>query len=72
MNGACPTGKRVYYTERLANRAISRALERGELDPLRHYHCEDCGWWHLSRIIEPKRRRQRRRKRQRERAGGSR
>lgn len=43
---ACPTGKRIYYNERLANRAIAM---RGELPTLRHYPCPTCGWWHLAR-----------------------
>lgn len=46
--GSCPTGKRVYYAERLANRAITKAAERGEIGPLRHYKCPDCDWWHLA------------------------
>lgn len=47
--GLCPTGKRVYYKERLANRAVTEAAKRGELSQLRHYPCDRCGWWHLSR-----------------------
>lgn len=47
--GQCTTGKLVYYRERLANRAITEAAKRGELDQLRHYPCPECGWWHLSR-----------------------
>jgi hypothetical protein len=47
--GSCPTGKRVYYQERLANRAITEAAKRGELPTMRHYQCPECGWWHLSR-----------------------
>lgn len=49
IKGQCPTGKRVYYEQHLANRAITRASKRGELEPLRHYSCPVCGWWHLSR-----------------------
>jgi hypothetical protein len=45
----CPTGKRVYWHERLANRAVQKARERGELPPMRHYLCPECGRWHLSR-----------------------
>lgn len=45
----CPSGKRVYWTERLATRAVNVALERGELAPLRHYRCPDCDRWHLAR-----------------------
>lgn len=44
----CPTGKRIYYTEKLANRAITNALKRGEIGPLRHYECPECEHWHLA------------------------
>ncbi len=44
----CSTGKRIYWHERLANRAITRAAERGELGPMRHYLCSECDRWHLS------------------------
>jgi hypothetical protein len=47
--GQCASGKRVFYEERLANRAVSRAETRGELPPMRHYACPLCGYWHLSR-----------------------
>jgi predicted RNA-binding Zn-ribbon protein involved in translation (DUF1610 family) len=46
----CPSGKRTYYKERAATRAITVAAKRGELDPLRHYLCPECGKWHLSRV----------------------
>jgi ssDNA-binding Zn-finger/Zn-ribbon topoisomerase 1 len=46
---SCPTGKRIYWKERLANRAITEAAKRGELPPMRHYQCPECGYWHLSR-----------------------
>lgn len=45
----CETGKRVYFKERAANKAITRAIKRGELPQLRHYPCATCGYWHLSR-----------------------
>jgi hypothetical protein len=45
----CPTGKLPYFKERLANRAVTEAIRRGELGQLRHYQCPECGWWHLSR-----------------------
>lgn len=44
----CSSGKRVYGDERLANRAISKAFERGEMPPLRAYKCPECGYWHLA------------------------
>jgi hypothetical protein len=47
--GFCPTGKRIYWEERLANRAISKAQTRGELPQMRHYLCPHCDRWHLSR-----------------------
>jgi hypothetical protein len=43
------SGKRTYFKERLANRAITEADKRGELPRLRHYRCPHCGYWHLSR-----------------------
>jgi hypothetical protein len=47
----CPSsGKRVYYKEHLASRAVSFAATRGELPPMRHYKCPECGWWHLSKV----------------------
>lgn len=48
-NVICETGKRTYFTERLANKAITRAMVRGELPQLKHYQCPTCGWWHLAR-----------------------
>lgn len=45
----CPTGKRIYWQARLANRAITEAAKRGELEQLKHYECPECGWWHLAR-----------------------
>lgn len=51
--GQCQTGKRVYFKERLATRAVTEAAKRGELDPLRHYACAECGYWHLSRKKQP-------------------
>jgi len=44
----CPTGKRVFYKERHASRAIANADKRGELGPLRHYLCPTCGLDRLS------------------------
>lgn len=49
----CPTGKRIYWHERLAVRAVNKARDRGELLPLRHYVCDKCGRWHLSRKSPP-------------------
>ena len=51
MSAACATGKRVYYSERLATRAVNVAGQRGELPPMRHYPCQVCGWWHLARKV---------------------
>lgn len=51
--GKCVTGKLVFYKERLANRAVSRAATRGELGPMRHYRCMECGYWHLSKKKRP-------------------
>jgi predicted RNA-binding Zn-ribbon protein involved in translation (DUF1610 family) len=48
-NIVCATGKRIYFKERSANKAITEALKRGELSQLRHYACPVCGYWHLSR-----------------------
>lgn len=48
----CPTGKLPYFKERQANRAITKALERGETGQLRHYKCPHCEWWHLSKKRE--------------------
>ena len=45
----CSTGKRIYGREFLANRAITNAAKRGELPPMRHYKCPECGHWHLAR-----------------------
>lgn len=51
--GQCVTGKRVFYAERLASRAVTEAAKRGELPPMRHYACPDCGYWHLSKKTRP-------------------
>jgi hypothetical protein len=51
--GVCPTGKRIYWEERLANRAVSKAATRGELPPMRHYLCPYCCRWHLSSQHRP-------------------
>ena len=54
MGERCPTtGKRIYWHERLANRAITKAAERGELASMRHYLCPDCTRWHLARKHRP-------------------
>ena len=44
-----PTGKVIYWSEKTATKAITKALARGELEQLRHYRCPACGRWHLSR-----------------------
>lgn len=49
----CPTGKRIYWKERLACRAVTEAAKRGELPPMRHYKCPECDWWHLSKKSRP-------------------
>lgn len=49
----CTTGKRIYFKERAANKAITEASKRGELLQLRHYRCPECGYWHLSRKHRP-------------------
>jgi hypothetical protein len=48
-NVKCVMGKRVYFRESLAVRAVSKAAHRGELQQLKHYACEACGFWHLSK-----------------------
>jgi hypothetical protein len=53
----CPSGKRIYGNERVASRAVTEAAKRGELPPMRHYICPECGHWHLSRKRRPPRRR---------------
>jgi hypothetical protein len=53
----CTSGKRIYGNERVANRAVTEAAKRGELPPMRHYACPECGHWHLSRKRRPPRRR---------------
>jgi hypothetical protein len=46
--GTCSTGKRIYWEEHLAARAVNVARDRGELPPMRHYMCPHCARWHLS------------------------
>lgn len=44
----CPSGKRTYWSERLAQRAVAKAADRGELGPMRYYECPECDEWHLA------------------------
>jgi hypothetical protein len=56
----CPvTGKRAYADEKTCVEAIERAwrsknwqAKHGQM-PKRAYHCEDCGWWHMTSRTEP-------------------
>lgn len=48
---SCPTGKRQYSTQSLAEDALieSRTLHGDEKSgPVSVYRCEDCGQWHLT------------------------
>jgi hypothetical protein len=44
----CTSGKLTFRDEASANRAVQRALVRGEIRPLKHYHCPLCNLWHLA------------------------
>jgi hypothetical protein len=47
----CPTGKRVYITEILAEDALIDAHSRNNYagtGPINIYRCEDCGYYHLT------------------------
>ncbi len=48
----CPTGKRLYATEQLAEDALIEAHINFEYPtgggPVTVYHCEDCGCYHLT------------------------
>lgn len=59
---ACSSGKRMFGSQRAANRAVTNAAKRGELPPMRHYLCDECGHWHLSRKKRPAGRRDNERK----------
>jgi len=47
----CPTGKRVYATESLAEDALIDAHSRHQYTgsgPIAIYRCEDCGYYHFT------------------------
>ncbi len=47
----CPTGKRVYLTESLAEDALIDAHSRAPFagtGPVNIYRCEDCGYYHFT------------------------
>lgn len=47
----CPTGKRVYLTESLAEEALIDAHGRHQYTgtgPIAFYRCEDCGYYHFT------------------------
>jgi hypothetical protein len=47
----CPTGKRVYLTETLAEDALIDAHSRNNYagtGPINIYKCEDCGHFHFT------------------------
>lgn len=46
----CPSGKVWYRSHRAACRALFliRETSRRELVPVRAYHCDLCGRWHLT------------------------
>jgi len=47
----CPTGKRVYLTETLAEDALIDAHSRHQYagtGPLAVYQCQECGYYHFT------------------------
>jgi len=47
----CPTGKRIYATESLAEDALIDAHSRHQYagtGPVAIYQCEDCGYYHFT------------------------
>jgi len=47
----CPTGKRVYLTEAMAEDALIDAHSRHQYagtGPIAVYQCEDCGYYHFT------------------------
>lgn len=47
----CPTGKRVYPTETMAEDALIDAHSRHQYSgtgPIAVYQCEDCGYYHFT------------------------
>ncbi|HEV8515529.1 MAG TPA: hypothetical protein VGQ59_19735 [Cyclobacteriaceae bacterium] len=47
----CPTGKRVYVTEAMAEDALIDAHSRHQYSgtgPISFYQCEDCGYYHFT------------------------
>lgn len=39
----------MYGSQRVAQRAVDVAANRGELPPMRFYLCPECKHWHLAR-----------------------
>jgi len=47
----CPTGKRIYLTESLAEEALIDAHSRHHYagtGPIAVYQCEECGYYHFT------------------------
>ena len=47
----CPTGKRIYLTEALAEDALIDAHSRHQYastGPVAFYQCEECGYYHFT------------------------
>jgi hypothetical protein len=47
----CPTGKRIYVTESLAEDALIDAHSRHQYSgtgPIAIYQCEECGYYHFT------------------------
>lgn len=56
-NVECPTGKYVFFTISRASKA-AKSMRRYKQDSfLEHYHCEQCGHYHVGHAIGTKQRR---------------
>lgn len=44
--------KNKYFSEEEANDAAKFEYEVRNIK-LRSYHCSDCGWWHLTKNLDP-------------------
>jgi hypothetical protein len=54
--GGCPTGKRGYFGQLAAERALAAIQQRDPDGPCRAYRCDLCPLWHVTRETGAQRR----------------
>lgn len=49
MSRRCPTGKRMFFGQVAAERAVELIRESNPAGPQRAYRCDKCPTWHITR-----------------------